>query len=72
MSRELIRAVGRLEGKMDSIIADISGLRKVAEGKVSELGTRVAKIEKKQYTVIVLASLVFTTSLAFVKKLFIT
>ena len=72
MSRELIRAVGRLEGKMDSIIVDISSLREATEGKVDEIGTRVAKIEKKQYTVIVLASIIFTTSLAFVKKLFIT
>jgi|GEM_PF-6415167 len=72
MSRELIRAVGNLEGKMDSIIHDIRGLREATEGKVNDLGTRVAKIEKKQYTVIVIASLVFTTSLAFVKKLFIT
>ncbi len=70
MNKNEARSIGRLEGKVDSLIVDIKGLRRASEGKIDKLEGRVAKLEKKQFTIVIMASLFFSTLLAFIRKLF--
>lgn len=65
---DIQRSLGRLEGKVDSLINDVKVIRKGAEHKIDELDTRVHKLEKRQFAVIVIASGLFTASLAFFKR----
>ena len=64
------RSLGRLEGKVDSLISDIKVIRRGAEHKLKELDTRVHKLEKKQYTIVIIASLTFTILISYLKKFF--
>ncbi len=62
------RAIGRLEGKMDSLIVDLKLLREGSKGAEKDLGGRVVKLEKRQFTIVILATLFWSGMLAFAKK----
>ena len=77
MNRKDIKDLGIVIGKIESLIVDIKGLRKASEHRDEKLGTevalindRVSKLEKKQFTIIVITTAIFSTALAFIKKLF--
>lgn len=67
-NNEIQRSLGRIEGKVESLIVDLKALREGSGGRLDGLGVRVGKLEKRQYTVIVVASLIFTGIMTFFKK----
>ena len=62
---EIMRAIGRLEGKVDSLIVDIK--------EHTDMGInhekRIANLEKKQYAIFLVGGIVGTAVLAFSKKI---
>lgn len=69
MTNNVERAIGRLEGKVDSLIEDIKILRKITIHDIAELEDRVAKLEKKQYTIITIATVLWTGAIVLARKL---
>lgn len=76
-NEDIMRAIGNLEGKIDSIIKDIPELRHICEtnrsyleDRASSLGSRLNTVEKKQYTIIAIATIVFTIMMGYIKKFF--
>jgi hypothetical protein len=62
------RSLGRIEGKVESLIVDMKDLKKASHGKIDTLGSRVATIEKKQYSVLAFAGVAFTASMIYLRK----
>lgn len=62
------RSIGRLEGKVDSLIVDVKRLGEVSEGKIDKLEGRVVKLEKRQYTIVIIASIAWTGLLTLFRK----
>lgn len=71
MRKEESRILGRMEGKVDSLIIDLRAIRKDSGRKIDNLGVRVANLEKKQFTIVIIASAIFTGMLAYVKRFWI-
>ncbi len=67
-NKDIERSLGRVEGKVDSLIEDIKSLREAQGGRLGNLDKRVAGLEKRQYTILTIASGLFIGSLAFIKK----
>ena len=76
---EIIRSLGRLEGKCDSIIASLKDhtgrMNRIDEdvedvrSDISELKKEVAKLDKKQYAIITVATLLWGILLVAARKL---
>lgn len=67
--------IGELIGKVDSLIYDIKRLRETTEGEDKKIGTevhdlevRVSSLEKKQFAIVLIATVVWTGALAFLRK----
>lgn len=67
-NNEIQRSLGRIEGSVNSLIVDLKALRKDSSYQFKDLDKRVVKVEKKQYTFIVVASLIFTGIISFFRK----
>ncbi len=65
----LNRSIGRLEGKVDSLIVDIKSIRDTLDGRIKDLDTRVAKLEKKQFAIVVVATIIWGATLIFLRKI---
>ena len=68
MTREEVRVLGQIEGKIDSLIVDVKTVRKVSDSKIGDLSSRVSSLEKKQYSILVISSLLFTIGLSLIRK----
>lgn len=68
MKKEEARILGQIEGKIDSLIIDLKRLRESSEHEIKDLEVKVHNLEKKQYTIVVIASAIFTTVIALIKK----
>ena len=64
------RSLGRIEGQIDSLISDVKSIRQTAGAKTETLYKRVATLEKKQFSIIAMASVSFAVVLAYIKKMF--
>lgn len=81
---EIMRVIGRLEGKCDQIIdtlraqvdrmnridADIEDLDRKIDGKIDSMTTRLTTVEKKQYTMLTIATIAWGILMVIAKKLF--
>jgi hypothetical protein len=74
-NEEVGRALGTVEGKcnliltrLDSHKEDIDRLYGKIENKTKSLETKVATLEKKQYSIFALGGLLFSTGLVFLRK----
>lgn len=67
-SDDIQRSLGRIEGNVESLIADLQGLRVTLIDKTEELDKRLATVEKKQYAMLAIASIGFTSFIAVFKK----
>ena len=59
-----------LKDTRKTVKEDLKATREVLENQIKDLDTRVRKIEKNQYAIIIIASLIFTAIMAFFKKFF--
>lgn len=69
MNNNELKELGILIGQVESLIEDLKHLRKVTEGEIRDLEARVANLEKKQYTIVILATIAWTGLLVFIKKI---
>ena len=67
-SDNISRALGVIEGKVDSLIDDVKSIRSTSDTKHEALRTRVNTLEKKQYTILVMGGFIGSAILAFIKK----
>lgn len=74
---DIERSIGRLEGKVDSLICDIQLIRtatlsnlKELRGDLEVLEEKFESVDKRQFTIITICSIVFTGILAFINKIF--
>lgn len=63
-NNELVRAIGRLEGKMDSLIIDIKEHTDLATNHEK----RIAHLEKKQYGIFLVGGIIGSAIMVFFKK----
>jgi len=63
---DIIRAIGRLEGKVARLIVSNEN----QTSRANNHGERIATLEQRQYGIFLLAGIVGTAILAFVRRLF--
>ena len=68
MENDIQRSLGRIEGKVESLISDLQELRGASLGHIAGLDLRLNTVEKKQYGVFLIAGVAFTSLVAVVKK----
>lgn len=59
-NEEIMRAIGRLEGKVDSLIVDIR--------VIDDHEKRIATLEKRQYGIFLIGGIIGTTALIVFRK----
>lgn len=69
-NKDIYMQIGNLEGKVDSLINDVKAIRKTSDKKIGHLSEKINNLEKKQYTLITIASGLFAILIAGVKRLF--
>lgn len=71
------RSLGRIEGKLDALAAQVASTSKTHHDRMNRIDTEIAQVdsrlrsvEKKQYTIVVIATFVASTASFFLRKLF--
>lgn len=70
MNKNELLLLGELAGKVDSLIVDVKAIREASGVKDKDLSKRVGNLEKKQYTLILGCTAVWSFGLAWVKGVF--